>query len=88
VVAAGSGTWQPLKHPEELTFVSENTFRVTETSSFAAEGELVHFNVKDGVVETLTFTGSTMWPEEVWVNKQRSRTVVGPAPASVANDGT
>jgi D-alanyl-D-alanine carboxypeptidase len=88
VVASPSVTWQPLKHPEELAFVGENTFRVTGTSSFAAEGELVHFNVNNGVVETVTYNGTTMWPEEAWVNKQSSRTVVRPATAANAINAT
>jgi D-alanyl-D-alanine carboxypeptidase len=77
VVAAGPSSWQPLAHPEELTYVDVNTFRTTDTDSFASEGELVRFHVTDGRVDTVTYTGSTMWPEEAWVDKQRSRTVVG-----------
>jgi len=80
VIAAYPDTWQSLNHPENLEsleYVDETTLKVTDTGSFYSEGELVHFKFKDGKVETVNYNGYTMWPEDAWLNKQRSRKIVG-----------
>ena len=77
VVSVAPSSWQPLAHPEVLTYVDTDTFRTTESNSFASEGELVHFHAVDGRIDTVTYTGSTLWSEKAWADKQRNRTVVG-----------
>ena len=77
VVAANPDSWHTLTSPEELEYVNETTFKVKDTGSFGAEGEFVKFNFKSGKVETVNYTGATMWPEEVWLQKQQNRTVIG-----------
>lgn len=73
VIAAYSNSWQPLKFPEKLEYVNESTFKVVESGSYGSEGELVKFNIVDGKVATILYTGFTMWPEKVWIQKQASR---------------
>ncbi len=76
VVATYPDTWQPLNHPENLEnleYVNDTTLKVTSTDSFYSEGELVHFNMKDGKVETVTYNGTTMWPAKTWFQKQQQR---------------
>lgn len=76
VVAAYPDTWQPLNHPENLEnleYVDDTTLKVTDTDSFYSEGELVHFNYKDGKVESVIYNGTTMWPANDWFKKQRER---------------
>jgi D-alanyl-D-alanine carboxypeptidase len=77
VVATQPSSWRPLAHPEVLTYVDTDTFRTSDTDSYASEGELVRFHIVEGQVDTVTYTGSTMWPEDAWVDKQSNRTVVG-----------
>lgn len=80
VAVAYPDTWQPLSSPEsleKLEYVNDTTLKVTSTDSFYSEGELVHFNIKDGKVETVTYNGTTMWPVEVWLQKQQQRKQVG-----------
>lgn len=76
VVATYPDTWQPLTHPEELARINDTTLKVSETNSFNSEGELVHFDIKDGKVEIVDYNGETMWPELVWHNKQTNRSKV------------
>jgi CubicO group peptidase (beta-lactamase class C family) len=80
VVAVYPDTWQPLSYPESLEsleYVDDTTLKVTDTDSFYSEGELIHFNFKDGKVETVTYNGTTMWPAEAWSKKQKERKQVG-----------
>lgn len=76
VIATYINTWHPLSFPEELEYVNETTLKVTETDSFSSEGELVHFSLKGNKVETINYNGSTMWPEDVWMAKQKQRKIV------------
>lgn len=76
VVATFPNTWWPLTNPEELEYVNDTTLKVTSTSSYDSEDELVHFAFKDGAVESVNYNGSTMWPEAAWLKKQASRDVV------------
>jgi D-alanyl-D-alanine carboxypeptidase len=71
VVATYSNSWEPFSGTEELKYEKENTLKVVETNSFSSEDELVHFNIKDGVVETIRYNGITMWPEQAWLKKQQ-----------------
>jgi D-alanyl-D-alanine carboxypeptidase len=76
VVSTFPDTWQPLTQPEELEYLNESTLKVTETGSFDSDDELVHFNFKDGVIESVNYNGSTMWPEATWVKKQKNRNII------------
>jgi len=76
IVAAYPDSWEPLKETEELKYVNATTLKVGETDSFNSEDEPVHFNVKKGKVQTVSYAGSTMWPEKVWIKKQRGRKTV------------
>ena len=73
VIAAYPDSWELLAGPEELEYVNETTLKVTVTSSFSSEDELVHFNFKNGKVETINYNGSTMWPEKVWLQNMKNR---------------
>ena len=73
VVATYPNTWDTLSKPEELSYVDGTTLKVCETDSFNSEGELVHFNVKNGKVESINYNGSTMWPEKVWLEILKDR---------------
>lgn len=65
-----------LKNPEVLEYVDDKTLKVVDTNSFSSEGELVRCNIKNGRVDSINYNGATMWPEEEWVKKQRSRSIV------------
>jgi D-alanyl-D-alanine carboxypeptidase len=71
VVATSPATWEPLAAPDQLDVVDPTTLRVGEASSFGSEGELVRFTVKADRVATVSYTGATMWPEAVWLRRQR-----------------
>lgn len=77
VVAAKPDSWEPLASPEILEYVNDHTLKVVDAGSFGSEGELVHFNRKDGHVETINYTGATMWPKEVWLKKHQQRMMGG-----------
>ena len=79
VIAIDPDTWEPLTEPEELEYVDDTTLKVTDTSSFDSEGELVHFSMTNGAVESVNYNGSTMWPEDVWLKKQQERVVIASA---------
>jgi D-alanyl-D-alanine carboxypeptidase len=76
IVAAYPESWEPFSVVEKLEYVDDTTLKAIDTDSFSSEGELVRFNIKDGTVDSIRYAGSTMWPEEVWAKKQRSRKVV------------
>ena len=77
VVATYPNSWDTLYKPQILEYVDDTTFKIVDSDSFYSEGELVHFNIKNNKVETIDYAGSTMWPEEVWLEKQRSRKIIG-----------
>ncbi len=77
VVSTYPNTWDTLYKPQRLEYIDDTTFKVVESDSFYSEGELVRFNIKNGKVESLDYTGATMWPEEVWLQKQQNRKIVG-----------
>lgn len=68
--------WRPLSAPEELSRIDDTTFKIGETNSFYSEGELVHFNLKDGKVETVNYAGTTLWPEGVWQKRQAGKKII------------
>ena len=76
VIATYVNTWQPLSFPVELEYVNGTTLKVTDADSFSSEEELVRFTLKDGKVEIINYNGATMWPEKVWLNKQKNRKAV------------
>ncbi len=76
VVATYPDTWETLTRPEELTYVDNTTLKVDETDSFSSESELVHFNIKNGKVESVNYNGITMWPENVWLKRQSEKDIV------------
>ena len=73
VVSVYPDSWEPMSDPEELEYVDDQTLKVTDTSSFDSEDELVHFKFKDGKVESVVYNGSTMWPEAVWLENQSKK---------------
>lgn len=76
LVATYPDSWQPLSYPnslERLEYINQTTLKLVDADSFYAEGELVHFNFENDEVQTIVYTGYTMWPSEVWFEKQRSR---------------
>lgn len=68
--------WRPLSNTNELVRIDDTTFRIPETNSFDSEGEFIKFNIKNGKVETLNKSGTTMWPEDVWEKRQASRKII------------
>ncbi len=70
MVTADPGSWDPFAASEALEFVDGDTLRVAEASSFGSEGELVRFRWREGQVETVSYAGSTMWPERAWRQRQ------------------
>jgi D-alanyl-D-alanine carboxypeptidase len=77
IVSAYPNSWEPFSATENLEYVDDTTFKATNVDSFSSEGELVRFTLKDGSVESLSYAGSTMWPEKAWIKKQRDRKRVG-----------
>jgi CubicO group peptidase (beta-lactamase class C family) len=77
VVASYSDTWQPLRQPEVLGYVDDTTLKVIDTGSFDSEGELVHFNLKNGSVESINYCGNTMWPEKIWLDRISKKKIIG-----------
>jgi D-alanyl-D-alanine carboxypeptidase len=70
MVSANPLSWDPFAGAEVLEYVDDETFRVAQTSSFASEGELVRFYLKDGQVERISATGTSMWPKDVWLKRR------------------
>jgi len=77
VVAVYPDTWEPLATCEELEYVNAKTLKVIGAGSFSSEGELVHFNIENGRVESLRYNGYALWPETVWLKRQSKRKLVG-----------
>ena len=77
VIAAYPDSWQPLAFPDELEYVNPTTLKVTKTDSFSSEDELVKFDLENNKVKNVIYTGSTMWPEKAWLQKQQKRKQVG-----------
>lgn len=77
VIATSTDTWHPLTKSEELEYVDGTTLKVTDAGSFDAEDELVHFNLKDGVVESVNYAGLTMWPEKDWIRRLGRHKLIG-----------
>lgn len=75
-ISTYANSWRPLSFPEELEYVNDTTLKVIETDSFSSEEELVRFTLKDGRVETVNYSGATMWTECDWIAKQKSRKIV------------
>jgi CubicO group peptidase (beta-lactamase class C family) len=76
VVATYSNSWEPFNGAEELSYEEANVLKVIDTSSFSSEDELVHFNVKNGKVESINYNGTTMLPEKIWLEQQKKKKVV------------
>jgi len=77
IVSTYPDTWQPLMQPEVLEYVDGDTLKIIDAGSFASEGELVHYTFVGGSVESIHYGGDTMWPEYVWLERLRSKTIVG-----------
>ncbi len=77
VVSTYPDTWDTLFKPQVLEYIDDTTYKVVNTDSFYSEGEIIKFKLKSGRVESINYTGMTMWPEEVWLQKQRDRTIIG-----------
>jgi len=68
--------WEPFNDVEELARVDETSFKVLDSSSYGVEGELVRVVLTKGNVAGITYSGSTIWPEKVWLKRQRRRKVI------------
>jgi CubicO group peptidase (beta-lactamase class C family) len=73
VTAAYPDSWEPFSAVEKLEYVDTNTLKIIDADSFSSEGELVNFNIKNGKVQSIRYAGSTMWPQEQWIKKQKAR---------------
>ena len=70
VVCVYPDCWQPFWDPEELEYISNNTFKIKKANGYASEGEEIKFNINpDGKVGSVIYAGGTMLPESEW-NKQ------------------
>lgn len=78
VVAVRPDSWEPFAACETLEYVDDTTQKVSDTSSFGSEDELVHWHLRDGRVETMDYTGSTMWPHAIWMANRHQRAVAAP----------
>lgn len=67
-MAAGDpDTWDPFNEAPGLERAGPGTLRITDQSSYGSPGELVRFHSAGGKVESLRWAGTTMWPEESWL---------------------
>ncbi len=73
VAAAHIDSWDPLSGVQDFEFVNNTTFKVVNADSYGYEGELVRFDIKAGKVETVNYTGSTMWPKDLWLKKIKDK---------------
>ncbi len=73
IVAANPDSWEPFASPDILAYFNSHILKVVDTGSFGSEGELVHFNFAAGAVETISYTGATMWPQDAWLKKLEQR---------------
>jgi hypothetical protein len=65
MVTVSPDSWNPLKCPEKLKYMKENTFKIAKTNGYYSEGELVHFKLNtNNTVESVTYAGMTMHPED------------------------
>ena len=69
--------WKPFSNPEELTFVDNETLKVTKTNGYNSASELIKFTFdKNNHVESVNFCGSTMLPEKIWHTKQAGKKII------------
>lgn len=60
-----SNSWYPLYNADELEVIDEVTLKLTKTSSFSSEGELLHYEFnQDGSVKQVVESGSLLVPSE------------------------
>jgi D-alanyl-D-alanine carboxypeptidase len=69
--------WEPFAGMEKLVAVEGETFRISETDSYASADEFVRFHLQDGHVEHIDYTGSTLWPREEWRRRVEGLTRIG-----------
>jgi D-alanyl-D-alanine carboxypeptidase len=77
LAAVDPDQWEPFQSVETLEYVEPDTFRIVDADSYGSAGELVKFKVRDGKVETIRFTGATVWPRDVWQERQRGLDRIG-----------
>jgi D-alanyl-D-alanine carboxypeptidase len=70
LVSVSPDNWEPFQAAESLEPVEDHVFQVTKADPFSAPGELVRFHCVEGRVETVSYTGATMWPKAAWLAKQ------------------
>jgi D-alanyl-D-alanine carboxypeptidase len=87
LVVTSPDTWQPFKQCDELERVADNTWRITDTSSFGSAGELVTFGREGGSVVEARFGGMSVWPETRW-DQVEKRLVPSPGRGSKGSSGS
>lgn len=65
-LAANPESWNPFEDPDRLEPLGPTTLRVADGGSFGSTGELVDFEVEQGEVRSVRWTGASMWPEQHW----------------------
>lgn len=69
IVAVFPEQWLPFLYAEELVRVNHNTLKIAKADDIASAGEMVEFQFRNnGSVETVNYAGSTMRPEQEYLN--------------------
>lgn len=77
LLSVGTDSWEPFQDPEELEHVSGDKFKVSKTTSFGSEGELVKFVMdKSEKVEHVIYTGEKLLPENQYRKELKGKTKI------------
>lgn len=69
LTAISPGYWYPFYDKDDLKQIDATTFKISSSSSYASDGELVKFKLKNDKVESINYSGSTILPEEKWTKE-------------------
>lgn len=73
MVATYADSWWVLSGAEELEPINKKTtFKLANPGSYSSEGEEVRFNLTNDKVDSVTYAGATLIPEEKWLKEMNS----------------
>lgn len=78
IVAVYPDSWDIFIKPDELKYVDSNTLKITKTSSFGSEGELVRYNFdKNNKVISLSYAADKFLPEKEYLRIVSGKKIIG-----------
>lgn len=77
-IVAARLDWKPFEAASELEYVNDTTLKVSKTSGYGSEGELIHSNFNAaGAAQSVLYCGATLLPEEAWHQQQAGIGMIG-----------